>query len=279
MLVYSDYLWNMDIKEIDTKYIQARKQLLEYRIKDNEWGYMELCQKHRKLTRNERIIDRHILKKEVESGGRTMIERRVSAYKLARPDGFDFYTGKTINYRRNIGKVVSPPKPNVSLGVCSFGVLHASSNPNDCFVGAKIPCSAYEVSGIPACGDIKKWGFTELTIIREIKNLDKLFGWRYSGVLNPIHPLKLSKVTKITDKQLELLKRWASVGASVGASVRASVWDSVWDSVGASVGASVRASVWDSVGDSVGASVWDSVGASVGASVWASVGASVGASV
>lgn len=26
----------MDIKEIDTKYIQARKQLLEYRIKDNE---------------------------------------------------------------------------------------------------------------------------------------------------------------------------------------------------------------------------------------------------
>jgi len=30
-------------------------------------------------------------------------------YKLARPDGWDFYTGKTINYREGIGKIVNAP--------------------------------------------------------------------------------------------------------------------------------------------------------------------------
>ena len=76
---------------------------------------------------------------------------------------------------------------------------------------------------------------------------------------SPINPL--TRIYKPTEKDIDLLKEWASVWASVGDSV----WDSVWASVWASVG--------DSVGDSVGASVW----ASVGDSVWASVGASVGA--
>jgi hypothetical protein len=76
-----------------------------------------------------------------------------------------------------------------------------------------------------------------------------------------IHPFKDFKATKVSKKDLELLKQWASV------------WVSVRDSVGDSVGVSVRDSVGDSVGDSVWVSVWDSVGDSV----WASVGASVGA--
>ena len=61
------------------------------------------------------------------------------------------------------------------------------------------------------------------------------------------------KPKKVTEKEIELLKQWASVGASV--------WDSVWNSVGASV--------WDSVWNSVLASVRDSVRDSVRASVWA----------
>ncbi len=78
--------------------------------------------------------------------------------------------------------------------------------------------------------------------------------------IKPIfHPFKNADKKRVTKKDLELLKKWASVRASV------------WDSVRASVGASVWASVWDSVWDSVGASVWDSVRDSVWASVWASV--------
>ena len=169
-------------------------------------------------------------------------------YKLAQLDGYDFYTGKTINYRGE-GKfphTVSVPKPNTQRGVCSSGVIHASSNPNDCFIGARIPCSAYRVRGKPVCGDTKKYGFLALEVIEEIFDLDTLFGWRYSEAVSPINPF--SKKHKPTKRDLELLKLWASVEDSV--------WDSVEDSVRVSVWASVRVSV----GDSVWVSVWAYIG-------------------
>jgi len=179
--------------------------------------------------------------------------KKVIAYKLAQVDGWDFYTGRTINYRENIGKIVRCPNPNPTLGICSNGVIHASKNPNDCFIGASIPCSAYKVEGKPVCGDKTKWGFIELKVLEEVINLDQLFGWKYNEAIKPINPLR--RKVKPTQKDIKLLK----------------VWDSVWDGVWASV----RDSVWDSVGNSVGDSVWDSVRASVRASVRNSVGDSV----
>ncbi len=71
-----------------------------------------------------------------------------------------------------------------------------------------------------------------------------------------IDPIKIKHSDKVSERELELLKEWASIRASVGASIRASVGASVGDSVGDSVWASVRASVWASVGASVWASVW-----------------------
>lgn len=72
------------------------------------------------------------------------------------------------------------------------------------------------------------------------------------------NPLK-GNTKKVTEKEIDFLKKWASVGDSVIDSVWVSVGDSVGVSVGASIWASVRASVGDSVRASVGASVWDSV--------------------
>ena len=198
--------------------------------------------------------------------------KKITCIKLARPNGWDFYSGTTINYREHIGKTVLCPNGNAKLGICTRGVIHASVKPNDCFVGTSIPCSAYRVEGKPVCGDKKKYGFLDLTILEEIPDLDKLFGWNYTEACNPIIPLK-GKAKKPTQIELDLLKQWASV--------RDSVWASVWDSVGDSVGASVGDSAWASVGDSAWASVrdsvWASARASARASVWASVWASVGA--
>ena len=60
----------------------------------------------------------------------------ITAYKLARPNGWDFYTGQTIQYRADsYPHTVRVPNANAALGMCSAGVGHASSNPNDCFVG------------------------------------------------------------------------------------------------------------------------------------------------
>jgi hypothetical protein len=168
-------------------------------------------------------------------------------YKLARTNGWDFYSGKTINYRENIGrKVRCPSDVGGGFRLCSPDVIHACPDPNDCFAGASIPCSAYLVQGKPVCDDGKKFGFRELNVLGEIKDLNTLFGWNYDGAIKPINPLS-GRGHKPKGIDIELLKQWASVRASVGASVGASVLDSVGDSV------------WDSVG----ASVWDSVGASV----------------
>ena len=187
-------------------------------------------------------------------------------FKLALPNGFDFHTGKTINYREAIGKTVSVKKEYAKQAaeLCSPTVIHASEKINDCFVGAKIPCSAYIVTGKPVVSDEKKCGFRTLKVLEEIPRSDfnEVFGFNILETENPINPLKLN-APQVGEEQIRLLRAWALVWASVGALV--------WASVGASVEASVEASV----GDSVGALVWALVGASVGASVWASVRDSV----
>jgi hypothetical protein len=71
-------------------------------------------------------------------------------------------------------------------------------------------------------------------------------------IIKPIiHSLRDVVAGEVTDREIELLKQWASVGGSV--------WSSVWGSVGDSVGGSVWSSVWASVGGYVWGSVWDSV--------------------
>jgi len=123
-------------------------------------------------------------------------------YKLARPDGFDFHTEKTINYREHIGGVVRPPKKGKAK-LCSDTVIHASRDPNQCFIGAKIPCSAYLVEGKPNTEDSCKCGFKQLKVIKEL-NPKELFKWNYELTRNPVHPFKI-KPPKITKKQIDLL--------------------------------------------------------------------------
>ena len=146
-------------------------------------------------------------------------------YKLARPDGWDFYTGKTINYRAAIGKEVHCPDANPSKGLCSSGLIHASDEPSKCFVGAEIPCSAYLVMGSPVAGDNDKHGFTRLYILEEIppEHLDALFGWCYHEACAPVHPLLLPR-RQVSDGDIALLRTWVSVWNSVWDSVRDSVW-------------------------------------------------------
>ena len=150
-------------------------------------------------------------------------------YKLARPDGWDFYSGRTINYRDNIGGIVRRPIYG-KVELCSVRAIHASRNPDDCFIGASIPCSAYLVTGKPYAEDDNKCGFKQLRIIKELDPA-KLFRWDYTLACNPVNPFKI-KSPKITKEHIDLLRQWTSVGDSV----RTSVWDSVGYSVKDSVG-------------------------------------------
>ena len=131
-------------------------------------------------------------------------------YKLTYPDGLDFYS-KSINYREAVGTTIRikdyDPK---DFGVCGRG-LHASRNPNDCFIGATIPCAAFHVKGInKIAGDKVKTRYQGLKIIEEITDLDELFGWNYSEAINPINPFKI-KAPKVDQNIIQLLKEFISV--------------------------------------------------------------------
>ena len=175
-------------------------------------------------------------------------------YKLTQPDGFDFHTGETINYRDAVGKTVRAPNFNASGELCSSAFLHASRKPDQCFVGASIPCSAFVVRGAPILEDNQKVGFESLYIEKEVDPAS-IFKWNYNAAANPINPFSI-RPPKITQQHILLLKNWATVWATVGATV----WDIIWDTVGATVWATVGATV----GVTVGATVWDTVGAYVG---------------
>ena len=166
-------------------------------------------------------------------------------YKGARPDGWDFYTEKTINYREAIGKVVHVPTKSEIYTLCTPSVIHASRKPQDVFVGSKIPLSLYIVEGTPVVEDDTKSGFKEFKVLEEIpsENFPQLFGFEYDEVLHPLDPRLIEHKCEVSTEETQTLKTWASVRASV----RDSVWDSVRASVWASVWASVRDSVWDSV--------------------------------
>ena len=147
----------------------------------------------------------------------------MKAYKLAQPNGFDFHTGRTIQYRGlSYPHKIQVPNADATKGICSSGVGHASLNPNDCFQGAHLPCSAYELEFAPVCGDYTKYGWVEAIVLREIDPAE-LFSWRYTDAIKPFHPLRDGQGA-VDDEALALLKQWASV--------RASVRDSLWTYLG-----------------------------------------------
>lgn len=196
-------------------------------------------------------------------------------YKLTRPDGTDFYSG-TIDYAKNIGKRIRLAETDgPEVGVCGRG-LHASKNPNDCFIGAKIPCRAFQVQGYDRiAGDNQKTRYKALRIIKEIKDLDSLFSWRYSEAVNPICPFGL-KPPKIDRDILALLFQWSSIRTPVEGSVRTLIrdsaghsvesaiqdlmWDSVWNSLRASLKALSKSLNWTSFWDSFGTLLWAYIG-------------------
>ena len=171
-------------------------------------------------------------------------------YKAAQPDGWDFYSGRTINYRDAVGTTVSIPRAKQGTNLCTAGLLHASRDANGVFAGGSIPLSLFEVTGTPVADDGLKQGFHALHVERELVP-EQVFAWKYTEAAQPVNPL-LVPIQAVTSEHLRWLAEWASVRDSVRYSVR--------DSVGASVRDSVGASVRYSVGDSVGDSVWAYVG-------------------
>ena len=92
-------------------------------------------------------------------------------YKVAKSDGWDKYTGNTINYRNNIGKRVVCPtyKKGGRNKCCSEQVIHASKDALDAFgYVRRVPCSVFKVKGTPLIEQGDKAGFRSFEVLEEL---------------------------------------------------------------------------------------------------------------
>ena len=116
-----------------------------------------------------------------------------------------------------------------------------------------------EVGGKGVEIDQFKRRYEQITLLRqvpleEVKMLaeaeEEKVGYKLAEVLFPVNPLKI-KAGPVTEEEINLLKKWASIWDSVCDSVWGGVWVSVRDSICDCVWSSIRDSVRDSVGGKI----------------------------
>ena len=145
-------------------------------------------------------------------------------YKATRPDGTSFHDQKTT---WTVGEIVSVTPPR-QVKLCGGGVLHASDAPGETLLGGSWPCRLFEVEGEPSAHQDHKYGFHELTVIRELP------AWQALGPNGEVVEAHIEKCKTVTPEQVDRLN--AAVDAAWGAA-----WDAAWDAAwGAAWGAA-----WD----------------------------------
>jgi len=155
-------------------------------------------------------------------------------YVLTRPDGHDWDKRISPSYRDAIGKVIDvtdydPPE----RGLYGRGIFLCKC-PNDCFTYARIPCAAFEVEGIQALAENRYFiRYRAAKVLREVQDLNKLFGWKYTEAINSVMPFKIP-TPEITNRHIELLWQWASLWRDVTKNIllkylHGSAFDAVYD--------------------------------------------------
>ena len=154
-------------------------------------------------------------------------------YKVARPDGFDFHTEKTINYRDNIGKTVKCPNQTKSNNLCSNDVIHASELFIDALGYGELPCSIFIVSGKPVKKDKDKCGFKSFKIIREVNTSHwkqayySFMIWMLEDLKNNFDNKKNQQVTDAINQTIQVFVNAQKTG-KIDKSAAASAWSVVW---------------------------------------------------
>jgi len=189
-------------------------------------------------------------------------------YKIARPNGWDFPTGQTNNYRDSIGKIIRrPDEGETHIAPPTF--IYASRDANKAFIGGRIPCSLYLVEGTPVedCGD--RCAFKEVRVLCELDPAS-VFEWRYEEACSPVNPFKIEP-PKITGVHLELLRQWSSIRKAVSETFKYAVWGTIENEVRHLVCISVVDAIGSVALEAVVDSVFDEVNPPLDAA-WAYVG-------
>ena len=188
------------------------------------------------------------------SGGITV------AYKATRLDGTSFYDVWTV-WRP--GRITRLPAPDLSRGVCSDGVLHASTVKAETLIGGAWPCRLFEVEprGPVTPLDGYKFGCGAFKVVRELP------GWEALGPNG-------ERVVAVIDRARTLTYDEAQrLGAARGAA-----WGAAGDAAGDAAHGAARDAARDAAWDAALRAAWDAAhGAAWGAAWGAALGAARGA--
>jgi len=194
----------------------------------------------------------------------------MSYYKATRPDATSFYDGKT---KWRVGRVVRHPAPDLSLGLCSVGVLHFSDVSGEVLMGGSWPCRLFEVEPRgPVIGPKDhKYGTTALEVVAEFP------AWQALGPNGEEVAALIDRARMLTKEEIKRLyaAEYAAWGAAEYAAwyaaayaAKYAAWAAAWDAVGpaaryAAENAAENAAwdaVWAAAGAAAGPAAWDAVG-------------------
>ena len=150
-------------------------------------------------------------------------------FKMTRLDGWDVYTGNSVNYRDNIGQIVYPREEWTSEKWGTEGLLYALDAGNAfnalLYFRHQWPFSLFRVKGIPVIEsdeynrDVP--GFLKLDIIKEINVLNCFLVPKER--LGGIDAFEIKTLTKINDGIMDEYNRFQKT--------REGIIPSIWNSV------------------------------------------------
>ena len=159
----------------------------------------------------------------------------VTFYKATRPDGTSFYNGTT---KWQVGCIVRHPAPDLSLGLCSAGVLHISDAPGETLVGGWWPCRLFEVEPRDDMigSEEHKYGCTAVKVVRELP------AWQALGPNGEAVAALIKRCRTMTYDEAEQL---SAAGNAAGDAAR----DAAGDAAGYAAGYAATYAAWDAAGD------------------------------
>ena len=195
-------------------------------------------------------------------------------YKATEPDGTSFYDRET---KWQVGCIVRHPAPDLSLGLCSAGVLHISDAPGETLVGGRWPCRLFEVEprGDMIGPEEHKYGCTKVKVVRELP------AWQTLGPNGEAVAALIERCRTLTyDEARQLAAARAAAGTAgpqqqrdaAGDAARAAAGtqpgtqpgpqpsrsrDAAWDAAWAAAWAAAVDAAGDAAWDAAWAAVWD----------------------
>jgi hypothetical protein len=159
-------------------------------------------------------------------------------YKATRPDGTSFYNGTT---KWQVGCIVRHPAPDLSLGLCSAGVLHISDAPGETLVGGWWPCRLFEVEPRDDMigSEEHKYGCTAVKVVRELP------AWQALGPNGEAVAALIKRCRTMTYDEAEQL---SAAGSAARDAARYAAWSAARYAARYAARDAARYAAWDAAG-------------------------------